>query len=134
MKKCTVCGEELEREKYELSDEQKKDAYKKACKTIAYDSLARSPDTYEGELVKFSGYVLQVQDASSWLEYSVYRVATSGRYDNVVIVLVDNYGSGTRILEDDYITFYGEYTGLYTYKSVLGASITIPKINAQYVE
>ena len=132
--KCTVCGEELKRETYQLSDAEKKESYKRACKTIAYDSLARTPDTYKGELVKFSGYVVQALDASSALEYSVYRVATSGRYNNVVYVLVDNYGSGTRILEDDYITFYGVYDGVYTYKTIMGGSVTIPKVTAKYVE
>ena len=47
--------------------------------------------------------------------FSTYRVATSGGYDNVIYVTVYSYGSNSRILEDDWITVYGEFGGLYTY-------------------
>lgn len=109
--------------------------YKDGCQSISYDNLSRTPDVYEGTDVKFTGRVLQVcSEATSAEYYSTYRVATSGRYDNVVMIYVDNYGSGTRILEDDWITFYGSYGGLYTYTTVLGASVTIPKIYVEYLD
>lgn len=38
------------------------------------------------------------------------------------------------ILEDDKITFYGTYGGLYTYTTVLGDSLTIPSIYVEYLE
>ena len=134
-KNCTVCEKELEREQFTLTAEEMKQLYIKNCKSIAYTSLERTPGEYEGEYVKFSGYVVQVcSEASSALYYSTYRVATSGRYNNVVYLVVDNYGSGTRILEDDYITFYGTFDGLYTYTTVRGDQITIPKVMAEYVD
>lgn len=134
-KKCTVCDQVLETEKFSLSAEELKQLYKSECKTISYDSLSRTPDEYKGEKVKFTGRVLQVcSEASSALYYSTYRVATSGRYDNVMYIYVDNYGSGTRILEDDWITFYGEYDGLYSYETVMGANMTIPSVKAKYVD
>ncbi len=37
------------------------------------------------------------------------------------------------ILEDDKITFYGTYGGLYTYTTVLGDSLTIPSIYVEYL-
>lgn len=135
VKYCTACNKELENEKFTLTTEEIATRYKNRCQRIAYDDLARTPDKYEGELVKFSGYVVQVcSEASSPFYYSTYRVATSGRYNNVVFIYVDNYGSGERILEDDYITFYGVYDGLYTYTTVMGASITIPSIKVAYVD
>ena len=135
VKNCTVCGTEVESEEFTLTEEEIAQLYKDGCQSIAYDSLARTPGEYEGERVKFSGYVVQVcSEAQSELYYSAYRVATSGRYDNVVFVKVDNYGSGTRILEDDYITFYGEFDGLYSYETVMGATMTIPSVLAEYVE
>lgn len=33
-----------------------------------------------------------------------------------------------RVIEDDYITIYGISSGLITYESTLGASITIPGV------
>ena len=140
VKKCTVCGIVLEEEEFSLTEEELKSLYISQCQSIPYDSLARTPGDYEGENVRFSGYVIQVcSEASSSLfgflhSYSTYRVATSGRYNNVVYVKIDNYGSGTRILEDDYITFYGTFDGIYTYTTVLGASISIPSVTAKYYD
>ena len=134
IKKCTICGEELEKESFSMSKEELAALYKNSCQWLAYDTLARTPGDYEGTKVAFAGYVVQVcSEASSPLYYSTYRVATSGRYDNVVYIKVDNYGSGSRILEDDYITFYGEFEGLYTYETVMGASVTIPKVMVEYI-
>ena len=105
--------------------------YKKSA-IIGYDELARNPESYKNEYVFFSGKVVQVcSEASSPLYYSTYRVATSGSYNNIVLLYVNNYGSGSRILEDDTISFYGKYDGLYTYKTVMGASVTIPSIKAE---
>ena len=61
------------------------------------------------------------------------RVATSNHYDDVVLLKVNNYGTNARILEDDYITVYGEYTGLYTYKTVMGSTMTIPSVKGRYI-
>lgn len=131
---CTVCGEEFDREVFSLSPEELRRLYISRCQSISYDSLARSPDAYKGTPVKLSGKVVQVcSEASSALYYSTYRVATSGSYNNVVYIKVDNYGADERILEDDWITFYGDYDGLYTYTTVLGASITIPSVKVRYL-
>lgn len=135
IKICTVCGKELESEKFTLSKEEIAALYKRNCKTISYEKLSRNPGDYEDEYVKFSGTVVQVcSEAKSELYYSTYRVATSGRYKNVVYIYVDNYGSGSRILEDDYITFYGKFDGLYTYTTVRGDSVTIPSVEVEYVD
>ena len=134
VKKCTVCNEELDRETFSMSAEELAAQYKNGCQWLSYDTLSRTPGQYEGTDVAFSGYVVQVcSEASSSLYYSTYRVATSGRYDNVVYIKVDNYGSDSRILEDDYITFYGKFDGLYTYETVMGASVTIPCVEVQYI-
>ncbi len=135
VKNCVDCGIELEEEYFSMSKEELESQYKSKCKSISYDSLARTPGDYEGEYVKFSGYVVQVcYEAESILYYSTYRVATDGKYDDVVYIKVDNYGSGSRILEDDYITFYGEYDGLYSYETVMGAKVTIPSVVVEYVD
>ena len=135
VKKCTECGAQLESEKFTMSAEELKALYKSKCKSISYKELERTPDKYKGEYVKFTGYVVQVcSEAKSSSYYSTYRVATSGKYNNVVYIYVDNYGSGSRILEDDKVTFYGVYDGLYSYETVLGASVTIPAIKVMYID
>lgn len=138
VKLCEVCNQEVEREKFSLSAEEIKDRYIKSCKTISYKDLARTPDQYKGERIKFSGNVVQVcSEGESDSQYAVYRVATSGRYDNVVYIYLDKWdylNLGKRILEDDRITFYGVFSGLITYETVLGANITIPSMKVEYVD
>ena len=138
IKTCKVCNAELEAEQFSLTPEEIKDRYKKSCKTISYKDLARTPDQYRGEHIKFSGNVVQVcSEGGSTLEYATYRVSTSGRYDNIMYIYLDKYdyqNLGKRILEDDRITFYGIFDGLITYETVLGASITIPSMKVEYID
>ena len=127
---CTRCKENLKTETYELTAEEAEKDYKKKCETIGYKDLCRNPGAYKDKLIKISGKVFQeVSEAESFLEYSVYFVKASG---NLYCVMIDNYGSGTRILEDDKITIYGEVGDLLTYETVRGSNNTIPKIYAKY--
>lgn len=110
------------------------DQYKAQCQDISYDELARNPDTYEGQYVKFTGEVIQVQEGI----LNVFRINVTedeyGFWDDTVLVYY-MYGDGeSRILEDDIVTFYGKYNGLETYESILGQSITIPSVGASYID
>ena len=132
VKYCERCGEECKRQEKSLSDKDYKSWYKDHCKSVDYKKLARNPGKYEGRRIKFSGRVLQVQESGGgYLPVTVLRVATKGRWDNVIYVRI--YGKmNSRILEGDKVTLWGEYTGVYTYTSVLGAGITIPSMTAEY--
>lgn len=135
VRKCTVCGKELSSEQFKASPEELEQIYKDSCETISYGELERKPGEYKGKKVKFSGRVVQVcSESDSIFYYSTYRVATKGKYDNVVYLLIDTYGMDIRILEGDRLTFYGEYNGIMTYESVRGDSISIPKVTAEYVD
>ena len=82
---------------------------------ITYDQLARTPDDYVGDLVKFTGEVLQVTEGDG---YAHYRIAVNGNYDQVLFVQIDSsLTQNNRILEDDEITIFGESYGLHTYQS-----------------
>ncbi len=103
--------------------------YKGMCQSISYEDIARDTNGLCGEYFTFTGEVIQVSD-------NMYRMN----------VTVDDYGYYTdtilfsfnvtdeRILEDDIITIWGQSKGLTTYKTVLGAEVTIPEIEAKYVE
>ncbi len=56
------------------------------------------------------------------------RLAVGGDYDNILLGEYDSEIVSSRVLEDDYITIYGISSGLITYESTLGASITIPGV------
>ena len=131
---CKVCGKELNRESYSLSDDERIAWLKKNCKTNSYNDLERNPNAHTGEYVKFTCYILQVvSDADSEQSISIYRAATKGKWDDDILLLISNYGE-ERILKDDKLTVYGIFTGLYTYSSVMGASITIPQVVALHYE
>lgn len=134
IKKCSVCKQEVESKKYSLS----KGEYKLLCKSYSYKELARNPEQYKGKSVKFTGEVVQVSEASSDLYYSVYRINVTkgnyGYYDDTVYVTFDNSSVNSRILEDDKVTFYGSFQGLKTYTTVMGAELTIPWVQAEYID
>ena len=134
VKKCTECGEVVNHEEYNLTEKEQVQWLKNNCQTGMYDAVSRDPNEYKGTYVKFKCKIVQVcSEAKSAGHLSEYRGATSGSYDNVAYLFIDNYVK-SRILEDDKITIYGQFDGLLTYTTVLGASVTIPKIIVLYYE
>ena len=45
-----------------------------------------------------------------------------------------NQSGNNRILQNDIVSFYGEFTGIMTYRSILGANSSIPSVNAKYID
>ena len=111
-----------------------KSAYMSKCQTISYNELARNPGKHEGKMVKFTGKVFQVSEG---LFSTTYMISVTnkgyGYYDDNVYVTYYGDNEDSRILEDDIVTFYGEYKGLKTYETVMGASRTIPQVTAKYI-
>ena len=107
----------------------------KVYQTLDYKAMSRDPDTYEGNLYKFDGKVVQVMEQSQTdgTTLVALRVASKGRYDDVVYVVYYRSSGEARILEDDKVTVYGTSRGLYTYETVMGAEVTIPMIMADSV-
>ena len=110
--------------------------YKKQCKSVSYEKIARNPDDYKGELVKFTGKVEQVIE-HSWIP-NEYRVSVTkgdyGLWEDVVYVKYTLPEGSSRILEGDIVTFYGECEGTTSYLSILGQTVTIPSVNAVILE
>ena len=73
---------------------------------ITYEQLARTPDDYKGKNITLTGEVIQVVEGDDETDL---RVAVDGNYDNVIMVGYDpDIMNGSRILENDKITFYAE--------------------------
>ena len=122
--------ERLAKEKAEQEERERKE--KQGYNTgITYNQLARTPEEYKEEKVKFSGKVLQVSEGFG---YNVIRLGVNGSYDNVLYLIVFNGTTEERILEDDYITIYGVSKGIETYTTVMGASMSIPKVNVDKID
>lgn len=124
--------------KKETTTKFSKKKYKETCKKIPFKDLARNPDKHEGKKVKFTGEVIQVIE-STWGNSVEYRIAVSKESwgysaDDVVYVTYTPSENESRILEDDIVTFYGEFKGLYSYNSTLGGKITIPQVEAKVID
>lgn len=133
-----------EKTEAEITQEQKTDEittedpnYRENCVSIAYKDIARMPDNYEDLNVYFSGQVVQVMDDGS-SNNCVYRInVTAGEYgtwEDTVYVTYKLPEGSPRILEDDIVNFYGVCKGVYTYTAVLGNDITIPYVDAKYID
>ena len=92
---------------------------------ITYDQLARTPDNYIGDKVKFTGNVVQVLEADDYVQI---RLAVNGNYDTILLGEYEKDIVSSRVLENDKITIYGTSLGVISYESTLGATITIPGV------
>lgn len=110
--------------------------FKAQCSTIDFDTLARNPDKYKGKKYKFTGEVIQVSESSLLgMTFCDLRInVTEGEYgwEDTIYATVTLKEGEDRILEDDIITIWGTCEGNYTYTSIMGASISLPKIDVEY--
>ncbi|MBR4724139.1 MAG: hypothetical protein IK072_05365 [Clostridia bacterium] len=120
----------------QVQPEETEEEYKAKCINVQYNDLARNPNNYIGQYGVFTGKVIQVQEAGRYITLRV--DVTKGQYgiwDDTVYVdyrRIDNNES--RILEDDIITMYGQIKGIKTYETVLGNTISIPHLEAKYID
>ena len=114
-------------------------AYKNSCKTLSFKDLSRNPDKHKGEKLKYTGQVIQVQEDEHWLDDNTtvdLRINVTkdeyGIWKDTIFATVELPKGADRILEDDIITIWGKCAGKYSYTSVLGAEVTLPKIDTRY--
>ena len=122
------------------AEQKKKEAkeYKKSCKKLKYKKVLRNHEKYMFTRAKWFGEVAQVVDSTSYSTTFRLRVNCSrNRFSSSGYVCQNdiyvNYYGKTRVIEDDMVTVYGEMYGVKTYTTVLGASRTIPEMNAEYI-
>ncbi|MCD8128171.1 MAG: hypothetical protein LUD54_01115 [Oscillospiraceae bacterium] len=106
--------------------------YKAACITVDYHDVERNPSDYDGTNIKFSGSVIQTSETTLLGTTSlILRVSESGNTWYVTYTLPEG---ASRILEGDYVSVYGECGGVKSYTTVLGSSVTIPCVDAEYID
>ena len=111
--------------------------FKESCSTVTFEELARNPEKIKGTNVKLTGEVVQAiygtysnsyrVNITKWGSYSTY-------YKDTVYVTYTPENGQDKILEDDIITIWGTAGGDYSYTSTIGATITLPLINAKCIE
>lgn len=98
---------------------------------LDYKAVARDPEAHKGDLITFQGKVLQVMESG---KHITFRISSKGNYDNVVYCNYTAPDDYKRILEDDKVTVYGTCTGIYTYETIMGGSVTIPSCTVDRIE
>ena len=117
--------EEAERQRLEEEEKAKQEA-EKYNTGLTYEDLARNPEQNIFKCVKFQGRVVQVINGDN---FNQYRLAVNDDYDQVILIEIDKSKlTNGNILEDDYITIEGASMGEVSYKTVLGATRTIPYV------
>ena len=92
-----------------------------------------------GEKIYFKGKVIQTTNSDTYdKEAVILRVnVTRGEHDiwedTIYVEYTYKSKNEEKILEDDIIDLYGEFIGEKSYISVIGAKITLPYINAKYI-
>lgn len=118
----------------------KEDQFKNSCGTIDFKTLSRNPDKYKGNKYKLTGEVIQVQE-DSWSDMVELRIditKETSEYSDYVFWSDTIYATvyipdgEDNILVDDIITFWGTCDGEFTYETVMGDNITLPKIDIEY--
>lgn len=131
---CTVCGAELKTEKFNLSPEEIEAQYKAGCSSYDYDTIARDPDNYMFTYGKYTGEVIQVIENGDEVQMRVNITQERYGYTDTIYVVYTVQDGESRLLEDDIVTIYGMNMGTISYESVLGATITIPCVYAEYID
>lgn len=101
--------------------------YMDSCSAVNYSDVERNPKQYKNKLIKVTGEVIQVSEG--WFNSVTLGVKQSD--GNIWYVSYTRSSDEPRILEKDKITLYGECTGVETYTSILGGSVTIPAMEAK---
>lgn len=128
---CIYCGTPMEKKTYTLTGPERQKAYEDECPGASYAALLDFPEDNEGKRFRFGGYIIQeLSKAEAPDEYSTYLVATKNVADEVVCLNLKDYDTPQKY--GDYLTFFGEYEGLYRYTNLLGNNKSVPEITAHH--
>lgn len=116
------------------------DEYKALCETIPYKDLCRYPDKYTGSKIAIKVKVQQIMD-SSWLSNDkAWRVQTDndgyGLYLDDEYYVIDKRAEGSvKVLTDDVVVIYGEFTGTVNVtRALTNTTDEIPSIDVKYAD
>lgn len=116
------------------------DDYKAECQTVDYKELCRYPEKYEGTKIVVKVKVSQIIDANFSGSEKAWRTYTDnsgyGFYaDDEYYMLDKRGGDAVKILNDDIITVYGEFTGLEKITRALTSTTDeLPRIEVKYAD
>lgn len=116
------------------------DDYKAECQSVDYKELCRYPEKYEGTKIVVKVKVSQIIDANFSGSEKAWRTYTDnsgyGFYaDDEYYMLDKRSGDAVKILDDDIINVYGEFTGLEKITRALTSTTDeLPRIEVKYAD
>lgn len=107
------------------------ESYKSGCVEINYEDVQRNPQNYEDDSLKISGSIFQIIDESAYS--ASYLISTDSGYIYASWYENDDI-RGSRFLEGDNVTVYGQFDALTTYNTLAGSENTVPQISVCIIE
>lgn len=114
--------------------------YRGQCRSVNYKELCRYPEKYQGEKVTVKVKVQQILDAGLFSTDKAWRALTDnggyGWYADDEYYIIDKRSSdAVKILEDDIVIVYGEFTGLEKItRALTGNTDELPRIEVKYAD
>lgn len=108
--------------------------FKNSCEKLSYKDVLRTPEQFEGRKAYWFGEVVQVVGSNTYrvdVNCKKYQYISGYSCEDTIYV---EYNGDTRLIEDDMVKIYGSMDGTQTYTTVLGASVTVPKVSAKYID
>lgn len=104
--------------------------FKSECQPLDYKQIEKNSAKFMGDNVYVSGSVFQIMEDG---DYGLILMHVDDDYGQILAVL---YEGSNDILEDDYITVYGNATIDYSYESQAGYQLSVPCVLAEskYIE
>lgn len=106
--------------------------YKASSKNdISFKELDKNADKYIGIRVTFQGKIVQIVERRGNTDIRMDVKKSEYFWDDTIYV---QYSGTTDALEDDIIQIWGEIKGNYTYDTIAGWKITLPLVQAKYIQ
>lgn len=121
-------------ENYKEASTRIRNEYIDKCNVYNYKDIFRYSEDYEGKYAKFTGEVVQVLESNGYYSLRINVTNNDGWYQDTIFATLSSNSFNGRILEDDIVTIYGKLAGLYEYESIFGELITVPLLNAEYID
>ena len=114
-------------------------AYKAQCRQMDYKELFRYPDKYKGTKVMVKVRVAQIVSANFSGSRKAWRAYTDnsgyGFYDDEYYMLDKRVSNAVKVLTDDIVVVYGEFTGLETVtRALTGTTDELPRIEVRFAD
>jgi hypothetical protein len=104
---------------------------------VTYEQLSRVPRNYANSIIALKGRVIQSIDSGGKdviMRINVTPSEDFRRWTDTVYVEYhrDDDQGGSRVIEGDVIEILGEFAGIKSYQTVLGATVQVPFIRSNY--